>query len=35
LMLPAAGARTLMVRCTNTAGLAQPSFPVWNPSGYL
>jgi DMSO/TMAO reductase YedYZ molybdopterin-dependent catalytic subunit len=35
LTLPAAGARTLMVRCTNTAGLAQPSFPVWNPSGYL
>ena len=35
LTLPAAGARTLMVRCTNTAGLAQPGFPVWNPSGYL
>ena len=35
LTLPAAGARTLMVRCTNTAGLAQPSLPVWNPAGYL
>lgn len=35
LTLPAAGARTLMVRCTNTAGLAQPGFPVWNPAGYL
>jgi hypothetical protein len=33
--LPAGGARTLMARCTNTVGLAQPSFPVWNPSGYL
>jgi DMSO/TMAO reductase YedYZ molybdopterin-dependent catalytic subunit len=33
--LPAAGAHALMVRCTNTNGLAQPSFPVWNPAGYL
>jgi hypothetical protein len=33
--LPAAGATTLMVRCTNTNGLAQPSLPIWNPAGYL
>jgi DMSO/TMAO reductase YedYZ molybdopterin-dependent catalytic subunit len=33
--LPAAGAMTLIVRCTNTNGLAQPSLPIWNPAGYL
>jgi DMSO/TMAO reductase YedYZ molybdopterin-dependent catalytic subunit len=33
--LPAAGAQTLMVRCTNTKGLAQPNFPIWNPAGYM
>jgi DMSO/TMAO reductase YedYZ molybdopterin-dependent catalytic subunit len=33
--LPARGARTLMVRCTNTRNEAQPDFPIWNPAGYL
>ncbi len=30
-----AGPNDLKVRCTNTNGLAQPDFPVWNPGGYL
>src|SRR4030081_452341 len=33
--LPARGARTLMVRCTNTRNEAQPDFRTWNPAGYL
>jgi hypothetical protein len=33
--LPARGARTLMVRCTNTQNEAQPDFQIWNPSGYM
>jgi len=33
--LPARGAQTLMVRCTNTRNEAQPDFRIWNPAGYL
>ena len=33
--LPARGARTLMVRCTNTRNEAQPDFKIWNPAGYM
>jgi hypothetical protein len=33
--LPSPGKHSLMVRCTNTDGLAQPSRPVWNPAGYM
>ena len=32
---PASGGVTLMVRCTNTAGLTQPMQPNWNPSGFM
>jgi hypothetical protein len=35
LTLPARGARTLMVRCTNTRNEAQPDFKIWNPAGYM
>jgi DMSO/TMAO reductase YedYZ molybdopterin-dependent catalytic subunit len=34
-ILPARGAQTLMVRCTNTRNEAQPDFLIWNPAGYL
>jgi DMSO/TMAO reductase YedYZ molybdopterin-dependent catalytic subunit len=30
-----AGDLTVMVRCTNTDGLAQPATPNWNPSGFM
>jgi hypothetical protein len=33
--LPQRGARTLMVRCTNTKSDAQPDFRIWNPAGYM
>jgi DMSO/TMAO reductase YedYZ molybdopterin-dependent catalytic subunit len=29
------GAVTLMSRCWNTAGVAQPMTPVWNPGGFM
>ena len=32
---PDAGDLAVMVRCTNTAGLAQPTQPNWNPSGFM
>ena len=32
---PASGSLTLMVRCTNTASVAQPSEPNWNPGGFM
>ncbi len=32
---PAKGDYTLMVRCTNSANLAQPQQPNWNPAGFL
>jgi DMSO/TMAO reductase YedYZ molybdopterin-dependent catalytic subunit len=33
--LPSRGAHSLMIRCTNSDGMAQPSIPVWNPAGYM
>ena len=30
-----AGETAIMVRCTNTDGLAQPAVPNWNPSGFM
>jgi hypothetical protein len=35
LTLPAKGDTTLMVRCTNASGVAQPDQPNWNPSGFM
>jgi hypothetical protein len=32
---PAAGAQTLMVRCTSASGETQPNTPNWNPSGFM
>jgi DMSO/TMAO reductase YedYZ molybdopterin-dependent catalytic subunit len=29
------GPYTLMVRCTNSAGVAQPTNPNWNPAGFM
>lgn len=31
---PAAGALTLMARCTNTSGVTQAETPNWNPGGF-
>jgi DMSO/TMAO reductase YedYZ molybdopterin-dependent catalytic subunit len=33
--LAARGDHTLMIRCTNTNGDAQPAAPIWNPGGYM
>jgi DMSO/TMAO reductase YedYZ molybdopterin-dependent catalytic subunit len=33
--LPSRGAHSLLIRCTNSNGVAQPRTPVWNPAGYL
>ena len=33
--LPAKGNYTLMVRCTNSNGVAQPAQANWNPSGFM
>jgi DMSO/TMAO reductase YedYZ molybdopterin-dependent catalytic subunit len=33
--LAAAGKYTLMVRCTNSSGVAQPDQANWNPSGFM
>ena len=33
--LPSRGEHTIMIRCTNTNGEAQPDSPVWNPAGYM
>jgi hypothetical protein len=30
-----AGAVSIMVRCTNSDGLAQPATPNWNPGGFM
>jgi hypothetical protein len=35
LTLPSQGPQSLMARCTNTDGEAQPNFPIWNPGGYM
>jgi DMSO/TMAO reductase YedYZ molybdopterin-dependent catalytic subunit len=32
---PASGSLTLMARCTNTKGVAQPVEPIWNPGGFM
>jgi DMSO/TMAO reductase YedYZ molybdopterin-dependent catalytic subunit len=32
---PASGSLTLMVRCINTNGVAQPTEPNWNQSGFM
>lgn len=32
---PSAGPVTVMVRCTNSDGLAQPKTMNWNPSGFM
>ena len=31
----ARGEQTVMVRCTNTSGVVQPSRPIWNPPGFM
>jgi DMSO/TMAO reductase YedYZ molybdopterin-dependent catalytic subunit len=33
--LPAQGDYVLMVRCTNSNGVAQPDAPNWNPAGFM
>ena len=30
-----AGPQTVMVKATNSSGLAQPSQPIWNPGGFM
>jgi DMSO/TMAO reductase YedYZ molybdopterin-dependent catalytic subunit len=35
LTLPAAGEHTLLIRCTNSDGVAQPDAPNWNPAGFM
>lgn len=35
LQFAAPGAQRLMVRATNTAGVAQPAQPNWNPGGFM
>jgi hypothetical protein len=33
--LPGSGAYTLLIRCTNSNGVAQPETPNWNPAGFM
>src|SRR6202045_4414808 len=35
LTLPAPGAYGILVRCTNSNGVAQPDTPNWNPAGFM
>ena len=35
LALPTAGEHTLLIRCTNSNGVAQPETPNWNPAGFM
>jgi hypothetical protein len=35
LTLPAPGEYGLLVRCTNSKGVAQPDTPNWNPGGFM
>jgi DMSO/TMAO reductase YedYZ molybdopterin-dependent catalytic subunit len=35
LTLPAPGKHSVLVRCTNTNGVAQPDSPNWNPAGFM
>jgi DMSO/TMAO reductase YedYZ molybdopterin-dependent catalytic subunit len=32
---PGRGAYTLLIRCTNSNGVAQPETPNWNPAGFM
>ena len=33
--LPSAGKYSLLTRCTNSNGVAQPDTPNWNPAGFM
>ena len=33
--LPSPGTYTLLTRCTNSNGVAQPETPNWNPAGFM
>ena len=33
--LPAPGKYTVLTRCTNSNGVAQPDTPNWNPAGFM
>jgi DMSO/TMAO reductase YedYZ molybdopterin-dependent catalytic subunit len=35
LTLPAAGEYSVLTRCTNSNGIAQPDTPNWNPAGFM
>ena len=35
LTLPVAGQYSVLVRCTNSNGVAQPDAPNWNPAGFM
>ncbi|PYX60592.1 MAG: oxidase [Acidobacteria bacterium] len=35
LALPAPGKYSLLIRCTNSNGVAQPDTPNWNPAGFM
>jgi DMSO/TMAO reductase YedYZ molybdopterin-dependent catalytic subunit len=35
LTLPSPGKYSLLTRCTNTSGVAQPDTPNWNPAGFM
>jgi DMSO/TMAO reductase YedYZ molybdopterin-dependent catalytic subunit len=35
LTLPAAGQYSVLARCTNSNGVAQPDAPNWNPAGFM
>ena len=35
LTLPAPGEHSLLIRCTNSNGVAQPDTPNWNPAGFM
>src|SRR5438445_13035715 len=35
LTLPTPGAYSLLIRCTNSNGVAQPDTPNWNPAGFM
>jgi hypothetical protein len=35
LMLPSPGKYSLLTRCTNSSGVAQPDTPNWNPAGFM
>jgi DMSO/TMAO reductase YedYZ molybdopterin-dependent catalytic subunit len=35
LTLPSPGEHNLLVRCTNSKGVAQPDTPNWNPAGFM